>query len=325
MVSLTEIDRMIRNNRKKMSAIRELNLPIGEYAITGSGALGIRYLREINDIDIIVTLGLWNTLVKKYGMTNENDVNKVVFPGEVVEAFCGDISFYADKKDVNAPSLAERIEKAEMIDGLPFESLEHVLYYKRKMSREKDLKDISIISKIMSEKPPFEIRAFVDDIQRIKKLLALHQASYNREYEFRDEIYYPDDRELDLNREFIRLRVYQKTGWDQKNVELAYKVKYSTHISGTCLFKKQFDFFTESQVFLNQHKHAFSFSRRGLEYELDGARIFVEDIEGLSPSVEIVSSSKQKMDHIFEMMAPVQITSDSVPKLVEKLHKKGIY
>ena len=33
----------------------------------------------------------------------------------------------------------------EVIEGLPFESLENVLYYKRKMSREKDKQDIQII------------------------------------------------------------------------------------------------------------------------------------------------------------------------------------
>jgi hypothetical protein len=36
-----------------------------------------------------------------------------------------------------------------MIDGLPFDSIENVLYYKHKESREKDLKDILLIEQWM--------------------------------------------------------------------------------------------------------------------------------------------------------------------------------
>ncbi len=46
---------------------------------------------------------------------------------------------------MNAPTVADRIANADIIEEMPFESLEHVLYYKRKMGRKKDLEDIRLI------------------------------------------------------------------------------------------------------------------------------------------------------------------------------------
>lgn len=144
-------DLIVQKNRHQFEAIKKLNLPLGHYAITGSGALGIRNLREIGDIDIIVSSELWDALTSKYGVIDENGVRRVVFPGSSIEAF-GENSFYSEKDDKNAPTISDRIAQAEIIEGLPFESLEHVLYYKRKMGRSKDLNDILLIEKLLKEK-----------------------------------------------------------------------------------------------------------------------------------------------------------------------------
>ena len=137
-------DVVIRSNQEKFSALRGFQLPIDQYAITGSGPLGIRNLKAIGDIDIIIIPKLWTTLAEKYGVTDENGVRKIVLPGGVVEAFA-DGSFYTAPADPQAPTIASRIKDAEIIDGLPFDSIENVLYYKHKDAREKDLKDILLI------------------------------------------------------------------------------------------------------------------------------------------------------------------------------------
>lgn len=133
-----------QKNGEKLAAIRALNLPLGQYAIISSGPLGIRNLREIGDIDIIVLPELWDALAAKYSVTDMDGVKKIVFPGNIVEAF-REGSFYTKPKYPDAPTEEERIAQAEVIEGLPFETLEHVLYFKGKMGREKDLKDIAII------------------------------------------------------------------------------------------------------------------------------------------------------------------------------------
>lgn len=142
--TLTAIAEM---NRSKFSEIRSLNFPIGHYAITGSGALGIRNLRAINDIDLIVSKELWDTLTKKYGVVVEDGITKVVIPGGLIEAFA-DFSYSNDENDSSIPSVAERLACADIIEGLPFESLDHVLFFKQKMGREKDLTDIALIKKL---------------------------------------------------------------------------------------------------------------------------------------------------------------------------------
>ena len=42
-------------------------------------------------------------------------------------------------------STEKRLADAEMIDGLPFESLEHVIMFKRRQGREKDLRDLELL------------------------------------------------------------------------------------------------------------------------------------------------------------------------------------
>jgi predicted transcriptional regulator YdeE len=150
-IAVQKSSEFAKANQAKFGAIKALNLPIDQYAITGSGALGIRNLRAIGDIDIIVTPELWNILEKDYAIIDENNVKKIVFPDGIVEAL-GEHSFYAEKKDRNAPTIKDRIANAEVIEGLPFESLEHVLYYKHKMGREKDKHDIEIIETLINNK-----------------------------------------------------------------------------------------------------------------------------------------------------------------------------
>lgn len=144
----SEINKIKQSNQEKFSALRKFKLPNNQYAIIGSGPLGIRNLKAIGDIDIIVTPQLWDILAERYGIVDENGVKKISFPGGVVEAF-GESSFYTDQKDDQAPTIASRIKGAEIIDDLPFDSMENVLYYKRKNAREKDLKDILLIEQWM--------------------------------------------------------------------------------------------------------------------------------------------------------------------------------
>ncbi|MCE5318868.1 MAG: hypothetical protein LLG04_16090 [Parachlamydia sp.] len=132
----------MKKNKEKFDHLRSFRLPLGQYAIISSGPLGIRNLREIKDIDLIVTPQLWDTLAARFGIVEEDGVRKIRFAGDIVEAFT-EGSFADNPKD--APTLSERIASAEIIDNLPFESLPHVLFFKRYWGREKDLIDIQLI------------------------------------------------------------------------------------------------------------------------------------------------------------------------------------
>ena len=137
---------MTQSNSEKFSAFKELDLPLGQYVISGSGPMGIRNIKAIGDIDIIVTRELWEILSKKYEVGEESGIRKIVFPGGIIEAFSED-TWFSDLKDPKSPNISESIKNAEIIDGLAFDRLENVLFYKRNTAREKDLKDIDIIEK----------------------------------------------------------------------------------------------------------------------------------------------------------------------------------
>jgi len=130
------------HNRNKFEQVRKLSLPDGHYLISGSGPLGIRNLRDIRDIDLLVSGELWDQLANEYGIVEENGVKKIVIGDLDIEAF-GEQSFHEGQ----GPSVKERLTAAEIIDGLPFESIENVLFFKRMQGREKDLKDIELLSK----------------------------------------------------------------------------------------------------------------------------------------------------------------------------------
>ena len=121
--------------------VRELNLPLGAYAITSSGPLGVRGIREINDADLIAKDDLYNQLKVKFGERAEKGIKKVVVSPTVEVFYEGS---FKDKL-AGEPSVAEQIVQAEIIDGLPFVSLRHVIFYKQAMGRDKDKKDLQLI------------------------------------------------------------------------------------------------------------------------------------------------------------------------------------
>jgi len=131
-------------NKELFDEFRKFNLPAGEYAIFGSGPMGIRNLRKCTDIDFIATDKLflelksqpqWKEGITRLGMEKldyKNGKGEV----EVVKEWAP-----------GSWNIEELIKNAEVIDGLPFVRLEEVLKWKKLWGREKDQKDIDIIEK----------------------------------------------------------------------------------------------------------------------------------------------------------------------------------
>ena len=57
---------MSKKFEELLNEFRKLNLPDGKYAIYGNEPLGIRRIREVNDLDVIVTDDLYQELKGKY-------------------------------------------------------------------------------------------------------------------------------------------------------------------------------------------------------------------------------------------------------------------
>jgi len=120
----------------------KLNLPKDKYAITSSGCLAVRGIREANDVDIIVTDDLWCKLIKSYKtIKSQYDGEKITLSNNV-EALGG---------FKNPPTTDELITKADKIDGRRYVDLNWIIFFKVKWEREKDLRDINLIDKYLKK------------------------------------------------------------------------------------------------------------------------------------------------------------------------------
>lgn len=126
-----------------IAQLDKLNLPNNQYAITSSGALAVRKIREAHDIDIIVTEKLWNELAKKYSIEKGKDCDNI---------FIGDIqimgNFYIKPEEDKYP-VNEQINTADIIAGKRYVNLDIIKFYKQKWGRPKDFQDIKMIDEYL--------------------------------------------------------------------------------------------------------------------------------------------------------------------------------
>ena len=116
-----------------------MELPSGSYAVFGSGPLAARGLiDEVGDLDVIVNDPTWDRVkhlgtIMRYGDDEVADLgNGLTF---------GRSWAYGDF------DIAQLIDDAERIDGLPFVRSEAVVEYKRIAGRPKDLRHIEIMER----------------------------------------------------------------------------------------------------------------------------------------------------------------------------------
>ena len=118
-----------------LEELRKLKLPNDQYAIFGSGPLAVRDIREAEDLDIIVTEGLYKELESKY----RKEGCGLVF---------GNIEIISPQASV-VKNPEELIKRAEDIEGFEFVLLKDIVEWKKEMGREKDLKDIELVEEYL--------------------------------------------------------------------------------------------------------------------------------------------------------------------------------
>ncbi len=114
--------------------ITELNLPINSYIVVGSGILGALGIRESGDVDLVVTDEAYNAIEKlgwKRGLWGEI----IVFQHEVF-----DIS-----NDWYGKSAEDLLPYAQVVDQVPYLSLDDVYEWKKQRAQEKDIHDLKLI------------------------------------------------------------------------------------------------------------------------------------------------------------------------------------
>ena len=117
--------------------LRSLELPAGDYAIFGSGPLIVRGIIEAtNDLDVLARGNAWRRAQELGGSILLLDDG-----AEVVSCFDGAITIGVSWRYCDF-DIDELIDTAEIIDGLPFVRIEHVIAYKQAAARPKDLRHL---------------------------------------------------------------------------------------------------------------------------------------------------------------------------------------
>jgi hypothetical protein len=123
----------MRSEADLFEALRSIDLPPGDFAVFGSGPLIIRGIIEAtNDLDVISRGAAWDhacqvgavAFVPEYGV----DIVTCLEGAITVGRSWGYGTFDID----------QLIDTAEIIEGLPFVRIEHVIAYKRIADRAKD-------------------------------------------------------------------------------------------------------------------------------------------------------------------------------------------
>ncbi|MDJ0791656.1 MAG: hypothetical protein QNJ71_07150 [Acidimicrobiia bacterium] len=124
------------------AAVRELDLPIGHYAIFGSGPLIIRGIIDAaNDVDVVARGAAWER-ARRLGEVvtlTEHGVDVASFSDGAVTV--GTSWAYGDV------DIDDLIDTAEIFDDLPFARLEYVVRYKRAAGRPKDLEHLRLLER----------------------------------------------------------------------------------------------------------------------------------------------------------------------------------
>jgi len=135
----------MNRNQELLKRVKDLGLPLGEYAVFGSGPMGARGLREMHDIDLIVSDKIFDEYSNKSGwIIKEIYGYRDWLKNDELEIEMG--RDWHEGWDVE-----KMIKEADMIDGLPFVQLDYLIRWKKFFGREKDLKDVELIENFLKD------------------------------------------------------------------------------------------------------------------------------------------------------------------------------
>ena len=127
--------------------IKELGFLSGQYIVVGSGILAAKRIRETNDLDIVVTPELFEKC-KSEGWEVHSWVKEGIPGKDWLRK--GDVEVYSQlSRKTGGISARELLENAEVIDEVPFITLECLIDFKREYGRPKDFEDIRLIEEYL--------------------------------------------------------------------------------------------------------------------------------------------------------------------------------
>ncbi|MCI9585103.1 MAG: hypothetical protein HFH45_00460 [Bacilli bacterium] len=129
------------NKDEIISILRKYNFNTNDYIVLSTGAMVIHGIKETaHDIDLAVSSKFYNELIKTYDCECylEYQIN-----GKSMKVYSFDVfDFGEDYFDTSSINL---------IDGIPVQSINSILKFKKSLNREKDIKDIQLIEEYIND------------------------------------------------------------------------------------------------------------------------------------------------------------------------------
>ena len=128
-----------------ITKVKMLNLPKNSYIVFGSCPMAALGIREANDIDLLVSQEIYETLKSDGWKKIDKGPKDKPLVCDVFEAHNNwDFSSYS-------PTLIELLANAVEIDDVPFASLDDVRKWKVASGRPKDVVDIKLIDNYLKK------------------------------------------------------------------------------------------------------------------------------------------------------------------------------
>lgn len=124
-----------------LHALRDLRLPVGDFAIFGSGPLAVRgIIDEPNDLDVVCRGDAWG---KVHALGDET----VLEPYDVtVVSLLGGRLTFGTRWAIGVVDVDTLIDNADVFDGLPYAPLDFVIAYKRERDDPKDREHLQALA-----------------------------------------------------------------------------------------------------------------------------------------------------------------------------------
>lgn len=171
-----------------------------------------------------------------------------------------------------------------------------------------------------------EARALILDIQQTRQRLEELGAVFDSDYGFKDIIFVPKKEAYNLSDDFLRARVYTNNNWETKPVVLIRKQTEFKEVGKIdhILLRQEFDTEQEAVDYVmtnlrDMFAYGFEYERNGWEYQFEGRQIFIEDIKGYKPSIEIEADSEQEIESLFSRIGILEKVSVSIPEVMEMI------
>jgi len=169
-----------------------------------------------------------------------------------------------------------------------------------------------------------ESRGLIESVEKAKDAVEKIGGTFKSNYRFKDVIFVPQRNNCNLNDDVVRVRVYVKSDWPTKKVVVVRKQATFTGMlkKDHVVIKEAFDSEKEAVNFVKKHisefQYGFEYVREGWEYSLGDCRIFIEDIEGYQPSMEVEANDEKIIRDLFRKIGVNTMMKESVPEIMRR-------